>query len=180
MSISGTAQEGETLTASTVPADATVSYKWMQSTVKSNEQGYQDIPGATGKTFELTQSQVGKYVLCEVTGTGEYSGTFRSAPTSAVAAKTTPVTGVTISGTAQVGQTLSTTVEPRQATVSYEWQQADTADGSYAAIDGATSATYELQEAQSGKFIKVKVTGTGKYAGTQTSAATEQVAAAGP
>lgn len=90
VSISGTAQEGETLTASTVPAGATVSYKWMQSDTKSRADGYQEIPGATESTFTLTQAQVSKFVLCEVTGTGSYSGTFRSAPTSAVQAAPAP------------------------------------------------------------------------------------------
>lgn len=91
---------------------------------------------------------------------------------------TDAVKSVAIEGTAQVGQTLTANVTPAGATVSYEWQQSDSADGSYIAIGGATAKTYVLTEAESGKFIKVKVTGTGNYTGTQTSAATTAVTAA--
>lgn len=91
---------------------------------------------------------------------------------------TDTVKSVAIEGTAQVGQTLTANVTPASATVSYEWQQSDSADGAYSAIGGATAKTYVLTEAEGGKFIKVKVTGTGNYTGTQTSAATTAVTVA--
>jgi hypothetical protein len=40
------------------------------------------------------------------------------------------------------------------------WSRASTSTGTYATITGATSATYTLQSADAGKFIKVTVTGT--------------------
>ena len=91
----------------------------------------------------------------------------------------TPLESVTISGTAQVGQTLTATVAPDGATASCKWKSADTSDGSYSDIDGATAATYVLTESENGKYIKVEATGTGKYSGTVTSGATEAVTAAG-
>ena len=93
---------------------------------------------------------------------------------------TTPITTVTIQGTAQVGQTLTADVDPEGATATYEWQRSDASDGSYTAIDAAVNKTYQVQEADSGQYIKVKATGTGAYTGTQTSAATAQVQAAAP
>lgn len=87
----------------------------------------------------------------------------------------TSVTGVSISGTPQVSQTLTATVQPGGATVSYEWQQADSAGGVYSAISGETSETMQVKSAQENKYIKVKVTGTGEYIGTATSDATGQV-----
>lgn len=92
---------------------------------------------------------------------------------------TDTVKSVSIGGTAQVGQTLTANVTPSGATVTYEWQQSDAADGQYSAISGATTKTYALTEGESGKFIKVKVTGTGNYTGMQTSAATAAVTPAG-
>lgn len=92
---------------------------------------------------------------------------------------TEAVTKVTISGTAQVGQTLTAGTTPDAATVSYKWKQSDTEDGQYTDISEATAKTYVLTEAENGKFIKVEVTGTGNYTGTVLSDATTRVAAAG-
>ena len=83
VSITGTAKVGETLTANVTPADATVTYQW--------KAGGTDIAGATGKTYKLTENEVGKTITVTVTGTGSYKGTAISAATSAVAAADTPV-----------------------------------------------------------------------------------------
>lgn len=82
----------------------------------------------------------------------------------------TPVTSVSITGTAKVGETLTATVEPADATVTYQWK----ANGTD--ITGATGKTYTLTAAEAGKTITVTVIGTGNYKGTQTSAATAPVA----
>ena len=86
---------------------------------------------------------------------------------------------MTISGTAQVGQTLSAAVQPEGATVSYKWKRSDTADGAYTDIPDAISASYELQAEDEGKYIKAEASGTGEYTGTVLSAATAAVAAVG-
>lgn len=70
-------------------------------------------------------------------------------------------------------------MSPAEATVTYEWSSADSADGVYSPISSQTAATLILAEAQLNKFIKVKVTGTGDYSGTVTSEATTAVQAAG-
>jgi len=87
----------------------------------------------------------------------------------------------TIAGTMQHGIELVATaisstgvVIPTTTTVlTYEWQSASTATGTYAAISGAGSTNkYTLQLTDVGRFIKVKVTSTsGVYTGTGTSAA---------
>ena len=75
------------------------------------------------------------------------------------------------------GQTLTATVEPEGATVSYQWKVADTAAGEYGDIAGATGKTHKLAADKVGKFIKVEVIGTGKYSGTVMSAPTVAVTA---
>ena len=90
----------------------------------------------------------------------------------------TPVESVTISGTAQVGQTLTANVTPAGATVTYQWKQADSAAGSYSDISGATGKTRKLSASEQGKYIKVEVTGTGNYSGTKLSEATSSAVAA--
>ena len=91
---------------------------------------------------------------------------------------TTPLESASISGTAQVGATLTASVEPAGATVSYQWQSAAEQEGSYADIADATNNTYLLTEAETGKYIKVKAKGTGTYTGEVLSAATSAVTAA--
>lgn len=179
VTISGTAQEGQPLTASVSPAGATASYQWMQSSTKSKADNYQPISGATSEAYTLTAAEVGKYVLCEAAGTEKYSGTKRSSPTEAVKAKPIAVTAVSISGTVQVGQTLTADLTPPEATATYKWQKADTSDGSYSDISGTTGKTYLLTEVENGKFIKVVVSGTGSYTGTVESAPTAAVSATG-
>ena len=72
----------------------------------------------------------------------------------------TPATGApTISGTPQVGQTLTASTSDiadadglTSVSYTYQWLADDTA------IDGATSSTYALQSSENGKVIKVRVT----------------------
>lgn len=141
---------------------------------------------ATNKTvtWESDKTNVATVDGGTITGkaVGDANVTVKTTDGSKTAKCTVKVTdavkSVTISGTAQVGQTLTANVTPAGATVSYEWQKADTDGGQYAAIGGATAKTYALTDGESGKFIKVKVTGTGNYTGSQTSAATTAVAPA--
>ena len=116
------------------------------------------------------------------TGNGE---TLTSAATDAVAAAptpNTPATGApTISGTAQVGETLTADTSGiadtdglANATFSYQWLADDTD------IAGATGLTYTLTDSEESKAIKVEVTFTDDAGNeeTLTSEATDAVAAA--
>ncbi|AGA70553.1 cell wall-binding protein [Desulfitobacterium dichloroeliminans LMG P-21439] len=86
---------------------------------------------------------------------------------------TTPVSGISVTGDATVGQTLTANPTPASATVTYQWMRCDTVNGTYTNIIGATSKTYTLTNEDLSKFIKVTATGTGSYTGTQTSAAAQ-------
>ena len=96
----------------------------------------------------------------------------------------TPATGApTISGTAQVGQTLTVIVSGISDAngldnVDYSYQWLSNRD---AEIDGATSSTYTLQASDAGKTIKVLVTFTDDAGNEEslTSAATEAVVMGG-
>ncbi len=75
------------------------------------------------------------------------------------------VSGVTVSGTAQVGQTLAggyTYVDAdhdAEGATTFQWYAADDASGTNkAAIGGATSKTLLLDPAQAGKYISFEVT----------------------
>ena len=181
--ISGTAQVGETLTANTsgiVDADGLgnvqYEYQWLADD--------SEISGATNATYTLTDSEESKNVTVQVSFTddGGNAESLTSAATAPVAAKpNSPATGTpTISGTAQVGETLTAGTSgvadaDGLSNVQYEYQWlADDAD-----ISGATNATYTLATADEGKAIKVQVGFTDDAGNeeTLTSAATAAVAA---
>ena len=186
--ISGTVQVGETLTADTSGIEdadgldnAAFTYQWLADDA--------DIAGATGSTYTLVEADEGKAIKVQVSFTddGGNDETLTSAATDAVTAAptpNTPATGApTISGTAQVGETLtadtsgiSDTDGLTTATLSYQWL-ADAAE-----IAGATGSAYTLVEADEGKTVKVRVSFTddGGNGETLTSAATDTVTAAEP
>lgn len=74
-----------------------------------------------------------------------------------------------------MGEELSATVVPGGATVTYEWQRADEAEGVYTPISLANAQTYTLTLEDENKYIKVKAVGTGNYTGNVTSSATNQI-----
>ena len=95
-------------------------------------------------------------------GVGDYYIRYKATDT-AFSSKATKVTiangaivlsGVTITGTAKYGETLTATITPANATgtISYAWYRSGTA------ISGATSSTYQLAAADIGSTITVKVT----------------------
>ena len=185
--ISGTAQVGETLTAETsaiVDADgldnAAFTYQWIASDGTSDS----DIEGATEATYTLTDSDVGKTIKVRVSFSDDLGNeeTLTSEATAAVEpAPNSPATGLpTISGAAQVGETLTADVSSiadadglDNATFSYQWL-ADDAD-----ISGATGSTYTLTYSEQGQTVKVRVNFTDDAGNPEslTSAATAVVAA---
>jgi hypothetical protein len=175
--ISGSAVIGQTLSAGALtPLGATADYQWQRS--PSAEGAYANITGATATTYTLTESDEGYYLRLMATGKNAYIGTVYSEPTGPVSTTATPLTAIgAISGTARVGETLTVgTLTPSGATATYRWLKSDTSGGTYAAISGATFATYTPTAADYDKYIKVEATGSGQYSGTVTSAATGPVA----
>ena len=186
--VSGTAQVGETLMADTSGIadedgleNVAFSYQWLADD--------EAISGGTGSTYTLTDSEEGKTVKVRVSFTDDAGNgeTLTSAATEAVSAAPTPnspATGApTISGTAQVGETLTAYTseivdEDGLSNVQYEyqWLADDTA------IQGAADPTYTLAVADEGKAITVQVSLTDDAGNdeTLTSAATDAVAAAEP
>ena len=180
--ITGTAQVGETLTAETTgiaDADgldnASFAYQWLADDA--------DISEETGSTYALTEADEGKTVKVQVSFTDDAANeeTLTSTATDAVAGlPNSPATGApTITGTAQVGETLTAettgiadTDGLDNASFAYQWL-ADDAD-----ISEETGSTYALTEADEGKTVKVQVSFTDDAANeeTLTSTATDAVA----
>ena len=161
--ITGAAEVGETLTADTTGIsdgdglnNATFAYQWLTDDAEIN--------GATASTYTLVAADAGKAIRVRVSFTDDAGNDeeLASAVTGAVAAApppNTPSTGVpTISGAAQVGETLTADATGisdddglDNATFAYQWLAAD------AEINGATASSYTLIVADAGKAIKVRV-----------------------
>ena len=140
-----------------------------------------DDDGGDGLNASLTwTADSTTTVYVDIRARGDAGGTY----TLTVSANT-PATGApTISGTAQVGQTLTAATSGimdsdglTSPTYTYQWIRVN---GTEADISGATSSTYTLVAADLGKTIKVKVSFTddNSNAETLTSAATVTVTAA--
>ena len=186
--ISGTAQVGETLTAHTSGiADADglsnvqYEYQWLADDA--------DISGAINATYTLAAEDEGKAIKVQVSFTDDADNeeTLTSGATDTVeAAPTTnsPATGApTISGTVQVGETLTADTSGiadadglSNVQYEYQWLADDTE------IAGATGLTYTLTDSEESKAIKVQVSFTddADNGETLTSAATGAVAGAQP
>lgn len=135
-----------------------------------------------GTTYDVAKDiDTGMYKFV-LTAWGDHRIKLASAFRLAKVGTVPTLSGVTISGTAKVGQTLTAATTYSSGTPSpvltYQWRSASKADGAYRRIDGATGATYVLTENELGKYIKVEVTANGAATGTASSTATAAVAAA--
>lgn len=74
---------------------------------------------------------------------------------------------ISITGETTVGETLTVSVEPSDATVSYDWYVGDSADAIEWTKIGSIGDTYTLSNEFINRYIKVVVTGTGDYEGTK-------------
>ena len=187
--ITGDAQVGEALTASTTGisdddglGNAIFSYQWLAADAEINS--------ATASSYTLVAADMGKAIKVRVSFTDDAGNDeqLTSAVTGAVAAApsppNTPATGLpTITGAAQVGETLTADTTGisdddglDSATFSYQWLADD------AEINGATASSYTLVAADAGKAIKVRVSFTDDAGNDEqlTSAVTGAVAAAPP
>ena len=183
--ITGTAQVGEILTAETAAimdtdglTSVTYTYQWIRV-----DTGDETDIGAMTSTYTLVEADQGMTIKVTVSFTDDAGNaeTLTSAATATVTtADSTPATGApTITGTAQVGQTLTAGITAiRDANgligVSYTYQWIRVDDTTETNISGATASTYMLVAADEGKTIKVTVSFTDDagYAETLTSAAT--------
>ena len=191
--ITGTAQVGQTLTAGTTAimdaeglTSVSYTYQWIRVATDNTET---NISSAAASTYTLVAADQGTTVKVTVSFTDDASNaeTLTSAATAAVsAAPNTPATGApTITGTAQVGQTLTagtTAIMDADGltSVSYTYQWIRVDGGTETNISSAAASTYTLVAADQGTTIKVTVSFTddASNAETLTSAATAAVSAA--
>jgi hypothetical protein len=156
--IAGTAQEGQTLTAS--DNDTSATFQW-QSLVNGT---WTPISGATGSTYTVAEGDENNVLRVEATGT---AGKADSAATAKVI-DVTPTLSVAVSGTAQEAQvltatpTLGTDNDDSANSVTYQWQRSNVGVSSlgeipftyWTYISGATANTYTATEGDENHFLR--------------------------
>jgi hypothetical protein len=167
-------------------------YRWLRCPATGgggNGEGCTAISGATFKRYTVRHADVGHRLRARVTAANSEgsasavsnpTGLVQSAATAGAPRSTAPPT---ISGTPQVGQTLTanpgTWVGGQPMTFTYRWRRCDRTGASCSDISGATAKTYALTSADEGTTLRVRVTArNGRGAASATSAPTAVVAKA--
>jgi hypothetical protein len=173
--VAGSIKAGMALSATVgaTPRASKVTFQWYRGTKR--------IAGATRSQYTTTSADVGKRLKLRATylRSGYGSVTRFSAATAAIERGLHALTPKLVDTTPMVGQVLRITEASGigswgygGATPAYQWYRGSTA------IGGATKATYEVQAADLGRSLKVRVTGTrdGYAPASRTSAASSKVA----
>ena len=142
------------------------------------------VAATTDSSYTLTADDVGKTIRLTVVVLAYQNHYLVGEPTATVAAANNAATGApTISGTAQVGETLTADTSGisdidglDNATYSYQWLTSRDAE-----ISGATNDSYTLVSADEDKTVKVRVSFTDDagYEESLTSAVTDAVVLGG-
>jgi len=165
VSITGTATQGQTLSASNTITDldgvGTISYQW--------NAGGKAIGGATSDSFTLTQAQVNQGISVVATytdGFGKKETVLSSVTSKIENVNDSPTGQITISGTATEDQTLravTTTLADIDGLGPLRFQWQSSTDGAtWTSINKATAATYKLGDSDVGKYVRVNVSYTDK------------------
>jgi Hypothetical glycosyl hydrolase family 15 len=165
--ISGTAQQGQTLRASVGTwSGSPTSYAYQWRRCDSAGANCAGIAGATASSFTLTSVDVGKTIRVLVTATNSAGATSASSAATAVV-MASPLSAPantslpTISGTAQQGQTLRAsagTWSGSPTSYAYQWLRCDSRGANCAWFNGATGTSYRLTGSAIGSTIRVVVT----------------------
>jgi hypothetical protein len=190
--ISGTAQDGQTLTATngtwTGAQPITYAYQWQRCDSSGANCAAPPAPvNSTNSTYVATSDDVGQTLRVAVTATNSAgASTATSAATTVVQSASSPPASTsppTISGTATEGRTL--TASPGEwsgtqpMTFAYQWRRCDSSGANCGDIAGATMATYVPgvgPPTDVGSTLRVAVTATNSTgSATATSAPTAVV-----
>lgn len=203
---SGKVEVGSTITATAkagstdVTADSHVTWQWYKGTSNYASSCNTPIEGETGNTLTVTAALKGCYVVAKANGGyGEQKPYYAAGPVSVagqVELYDVQFEGSPATNGVHVGDTLKTKVRKKDGSrysyidrtdnVTYQWQYANTSssyDSAYTDIPGATKATYTVDAAYAGKYLRVKVTSENTVSSTQKKSSygdTQSVAPLGP
>ena len=203
---SGKVEVGSTITATAkagstdVTADSHVTWQWYKGTSNTASKCDTPIKGETGNTLTVTAALKGYYVVAKANGGyGEQKPYYAVGPVSVagqVELYDVQFEGSPATNGVHVSDTLKTKVRKKDGSrynyidrtdnVTYQWQYANSSssyDSAYTDIPGATKATYTVDAAYAGKYLRVKVTSENTVSSTQKKSSyggTQSVAPLGP
>lgn len=203
---SGKVEVGSTITATAkadstdVTADSHVTWQWYKGTSNYASSCNTPIEGETSSTLTVTAALKGCYVVAKANGGyGEQKPYYAAGPVSVagqVELYDVQFEGSPATNGVHVGDTLKTKVRKKDGSnyhyidrtdnVTYQWQYANSSssyDSAYTDIPGATEATYTVDAAYAGKYLRVKVTSENTVSSTQKKSSyggTQSVAPLGP
>ncbi len=160
--ITGTAQQGDTLSVSSGDWSNDPSYAYVWEDCDSTGTRCSPIDGAASSSYSLQASDVGGTIVAVVTASNP------GGQNSAVSAAVGPVLPAVpanstlpgITGTAQQGDALSVSngAWSNSPTYGYAWEDCDGSGNNCATIAGATSSSYTLQASDVGSTVVAVVT----------------------
>jgi hypothetical protein len=186
--ITGTKEVGRTLRVANggwANAPTSFTYQWYRCD-NPGRTNCQPVAGQTANRYVLRAEDAGHTVYASVTACNK-DGCARgdADPVGPVSAASAPANTAapSVSGTPQVGQTLSA-VEGSwvnaPTSYAYQWLRCDSAGDNCGAVGGATAKTYAPSSADRGSTLRVRVTAqNAKGSGMATSGATGLVGGAG-
>jgi hypothetical protein len=180
-SITGTAKQGQVLTASKGTwsgSPTTYAYQWQDCDSKGNN--CTNTSGATSATHTLTSADVGHTVRVVVTAANA-GGSIPATSAATALVPVPPANSVVpaITGTITQGQVLTAskgTWTGSPTSYTYQWQDCDSTANNCTSISAATSTTHTLGSGDVEHRLRVVVTATNAGGSTSaTSAATSEV-----
>ena len=167
-SISGTAQQGATLTANsgswTGSAPISYAFKWQQC--DSHGAGCGDIGGAAAQTYSPSGSDVGHTIRVEVTATNAAGSSTAASGSSAMIVgpggiptnKGRPALSGSLNEGSQLTVSQGSWEGATPLSYSYGWQRCDASGNNCSGISGASDVHYSLVRADVGNRIRGVVT----------------------
>ena len=182
VSISTSAADGSTVDSDNLMAICLVQTFTAGTTVPSDTGAFQQIIGEgmalSGQPVVLKVENDGKNQTAFINTIGTVSEDGTVTPATGMTVVPAIAGTVTIQGTPQVGSTLTAQVSglPDGVDVTYQWQAADSAEGPFTDIQGATESTYTPTNDQVGQYLRVVVKPVGEaYGGALTATTTQAV-----
>lgn len=181
-SISGAAQQGETLSASQggwANSPTAYSYQWLQCNASGG--GCTSIAGAIASSYVPGGGDVGHTLRVTVTASNAGGATPATSAQTATASTAPPVNTALpiVSGSAVQAQVLSATSGAwgnAPTSFAYQWLQCNSAGGACTSISGAIASSYVAVAADAGHTLRVTVTASNAGgSASATSAATSAV-----
>jgi hypothetical protein len=187
--ISGSAQQGQTLTeshGSWTGSPSGFRYQWEDC--DGSVSNCVPISGATGQMYTLTAADVGHRVVAletAVNGGGASAPAQSNATNTVIPLPPANLSPPTINGTAAIGHTLTEAHGSwinNPTSYAYQWQSCNSTGGNCASISGATSQTYTVPSGDAQKTFRVLETAynQGGHSTPAQSAATAPVPPSGP